>query len=102
MKIGGFNLFNMKKNKNQHEEITLEKIFKLAKDNGYNLISDTYINSKTKLIFDDNCGYKYSLKYSSLIDDKRPFHTHNKFSIDNIILFLKKIILNWLYCLTYI
>ena len=40
---------------------TIEQVRDICNNNGYELLDDVYINSKTKINIQDNEGYKYYL-----------------------------------------
>lgn len=73
--------------KNQYKEVTIEDIIKKAKN--FNLtFKDVYKNSKTKMLFEDEFGYKYSSSYQML--NKKPYLLQgNKYAIENINNYLK-------------
>lgn len=77
------------------KKITKEEAIKILNDNGYELLSDEYTNSQTRIYIMDLNGYKFETCINSfnrnikqnisfrIVDSKNPF------SIDNIKLWLK-------------
>ena len=68
------------------KKFTYIEVKECVENLGYKLISDKYINSRSKIIFKDNKGYFYNVVFSSLkignIPDK--FHKSNPYTIQNI------------------
>lgn len=54
------------------------------------LLSTKYVNTNSKLAISDECGYKYSIAYSNIVQNYQrnqefnKFHSRNIFTIDNI------------------
>lgn len=60
------------------------KLFLKINNLKYQYIEGEYENSKSKLEWIDNEGYKYQCTFESLKQDVRPISGHNSYSIDNI------------------
>ena len=76
--------------------LDFEYIKFFVENNGYFLLSKKYINSEGELILKDKDGYKYSPSWdtfrSSIYKKSNlsKFHVINKFSVENLILFIRK------------
>lgn len=75
-----------------NKKYTLEEVRIIAKENGFELISDEYINLHTKVKVMCNEGYLYSIRLSDIKGMIRPcpFSSINPYTEDNIKLLLKK------------
>lgn len=73
------------------KKCTYEEVNKIAKGLGYQLISETYMNNRGKLILKDIDGYFYYSNLSNLKSNKQTkrFHPKNPYSIQNIRLWCK-------------
>lgn len=69
---------------------TYELVKEYVESLGYELISDKYINNKTKLLFKDKEGYYYYNCIDQIRKSKpSKFHKSNPYTIQNIILWCK-------------
>lgn len=78
------------------KKYTYDEIKNIFKSNGFNLISNQYINYKDKLIFSDLIGYKYNICFSTFVEtfinkngNLSKFDNSNDYTMDNIQLFLE-------------
>lgn len=65
-------------------------IYNYFKENGYELLSQTYTNAQEKLILKDLEGYYYTINWNNFKEGKRPhkFYKSNPYTIHNIKLWL--------------
>jgi hypothetical protein len=78
------------------QKYTLEETKQIFKDAGYDLLANEYINCKTNMTFTDKDGYKYFLSLDKFQhnclgrgQDPNRFDVGNKYTIENIINYLK-------------
>jgi hypothetical protein len=73
-----------------NKKYTIEEVREIVESKGFELLSDEYVNNKTKLAFEDGEGYIYSCNLYSFIKNKsfHKYHINNKYTIDNIRLYL--------------
>ncbi len=78
---------------------SLEKINEILEKNSIHLfdVNDEYVDCKTKIHLIDNDGYQYSCSIDAFLNNKRGgckslyrFSSRNKYSMDNICLWIKK------------
>lgn len=74
-----------------------DDIYNVFKENGYELLEETYKNNNTKMSFKDKFGYKYSSRYGNFYFqflqgkiELSPFNRYNKHTIDNIQLWISQ------------
>jgi len=69
-----------------NKKYTYEEVKKIIEDKGYALVSDKYLNNRTKLIFKDKEGYLYFSVLTRLQQGMTPekFHICNPYTIHNI------------------
>lgn len=76
----------------EKEREDIEVVKKAFIEKGYKPLFDTYINRQSPLDVEDGEGYKYSTKYMNIKNCEKlnPFSWKNKYTIDNIKLWLKR------------
>lgn len=69
---------------------TIQEVENTLKERGYELLSD-YVNSTTKISFEDKCGYKYCMTLDDFKHCGTPYKwvKSNPYSIENIKLFIE-------------
>src|SRR5690606_38652386 len=70
----------------------IEEVRKEFFELGFKLLTDEYKNNGTQLEFEDSEGYKYTSTYATVskVGSAKKYHKRNKYSIENIQLWLNK------------
>lgn len=77
---------------NQFKKITINNVVDIASNQGLHLLFEqNYKNNRTKMDFEDNDGYRFSLSYLSLVknDGKYFMFGNNPYSLYNLKKFIK-------------
>jgi hypothetical protein len=75
-----------------NKKYTIEEVREIVESKGYELLSEEYVNSHTKMNFKDTGGYLYHNTLTAILgySNLNKFGKYNKYAIDNIKLYLLK------------
>jgi len=70
---------------------TYEEVKEILKNKGYKILCQEYKNARSKIIIEDEYGYKYETTFSGILSDKSPRFSdrRNPFFYENICIYLK-------------